>query len=74
MYSADRHSQEFIDGVHSLLRVARQTNMMDSCVAHVPYVRILWNMLAQGLFTHTCSSQVSCQTIFVRRSTEKLGL
>jgi len=43
----------------------RQTNMMVSYVAHVSYVRILWNMLAQGLFIHTCLSQVLCQTIFV---------
>ena len=65
MHSADRHSQEFIDGVHSLLRVACYKHVMVSCAVHVPYVRILWNMLTQGLFIHTCSSQLSCRTTFV---------
>jgi len=47
MYSTDRRSQEFIDGVHSLLRVAEANKRDVSCAAHVPYIRILWNMLAK---------------------------
>ena len=39
----------------------RQTNVMVSCAAHVPYVRIWRNMLAQGVFIHTCWSRVSCK-------------
>ena len=46
----------------------RQTNAMVSCAAHVPYVRIRWNMLTQRLFIHTWLSRVSCQTIFDGRS------
>ena len=54
MYNADRRSQEFIDGVHSLLRAAEANKRDGFMCCPCAICKNLKEMLAQGVFIHTC--------------------
>ena len=67
----DRHTSEYIKGVHDFSKWLRQTSRMVLCVVHALNVGIRCLTLTGKSCTSTCFTGVSCHTIMFGRGTEK---
>ena len=67
----DRHTSEYIRGVHNFLEVAEANKQNGLCVVHALNVGIQSLTLTGKSFTPTCFTRVSCHTIMFGRGTEK---
>ena len=74
MVYGDRHTSEYLKGVHIFLQVAEanKQNGFMCCPCSKYGIRIL--TLTGKSFTPTCFTRVSCHTIMFGPSTEKEGL